>query len=206
MLSKEILKSIKSLKPTFFKNTVKDIFSFKELEKQLNLRPFVNNSRFTPVHSKPYAWKASGWLSDKNSFPPFVIKDILKTSVCYLRDASRANKKLNTICKEIEEATHWPTDAHIYFSVKETENSIKGFGKHKDHQHNLIICVEGSYEITIYDLKDKKIINKILKSGNGVFIPANHNHEINSLSKRLSISFAMAPYESIFQEREWISL
>ena len=121
MLSKEILKSIKSLKPTFFKNTVKDIFSFKELEKLLNLRPFVNNSRFTPVHSKPYAWKASGWLSDKNSFPPFVIKDILKTSVCYLRDASRANKKLNTICKEIEEATHWPTDAHIYFSVKETE-------------------------------------------------------------------------------------
>ena len=66
--------------------------------------------------------------------------------------------------------------------------------------------MEGSYEITIYDLKDKKIINKILKSGNGVFIPANHNHEINSLSKRLSISFAMAPYESIFQEREWISL
>ena len=38
MLSKEILKSIKSLKPTFFKNTVKDIFSFKELEKLIKFK------------------------------------------------------------------------------------------------------------------------------------------------------------------------
>ncbi len=216
MLNRDISEKIKSLQPFYESNLITNLFSWKELESLLNLRPFVNNQRFTVINDESYQWNYCSWLTDVNTFPPDLIQRVIKENVCYLRDCSRVNKKVNYLCKELEQITNFPTDAHIYFSV--TETSVNGFGVHWDEAHNLIVQIEGESRFqvwgetqdkthrTVTEPEEDPILDVTMKPGDAIFIPVFFLHSATSLTKRLSISFPMTMDEKFHQSRDWISL
>ena len=168
------------------------------------------------VNDKNYEWNYCSWLTDPNSFPPDLIQQVIKENVCYLRDCSRVNKKINYLCKELEQITDYPTDAHIYFSV--TETPVKGFGVHWDQSHNLIVQIEGESRFQVWgETTDKTyrgiekpeedpILDVIMKPGDVIFIPILFLHSATSLTKRLSISFPMAIDNKLHQSRDWVTI
>jgi hypothetical protein len=210
MLSQDILNKIIEMKPFYKERVFKNLYSWKELESLLNNRPFVSSNRLTIINSKlkdGYVWPAGGWLTDLNTFPPSLINSELKKYVCYLKDCSRVKFELNEICKQLEETIKNPTDVHIFFSLKEPETDLKGFSIHKDTQHNIITLVDGLVQCKVWLDKDKEpIIDREMQEGDIVFIPAGVYHQIIPKTKRLSISFPMAPRQTFFQERDWVKL
>jgi hypothetical protein len=209
-LSSDIENKIRSLQVHHFPNSFPMIFYWDELENLLNLRPFVNNSRFHIISKEDYVWKNQTWLSDVNTYPPSMIQTEIKKHVCFLIDCSRVNKHTNSICRELENVfSGSAVDAHIYFDLSAKLNG--GFGIHKDTSHNLIIQIEGETEFSIWgkDQTTEEIPNtKInLNPGDGVFIPKDVYHMARSLSPRLSISFPISienQYSS--QDRNWVRL
>ena len=103
----------------------------------------------------------------------------------------------------IEKSLKIPTDAHVFFSLKEDNTNLKGLGRHNDTQHNLIVCVDGSFDIKVYG---DEILEKTMNNGDAIFVPRKIDHEIIPLTKRLSVSFPMAPHHTFFQTREWVKL
>jgi len=206
---KEVINNINLNKPFYKSNVLKNIFSIKEFENLINLRPFVNSKRVIVVstNQEKYKWPRQAWLSDVNTWPSSLLSEVLKTECCYFVDCSKANKKINDICKTLEEKFMWPTDAHMFFS--NTKNiKEKGLGKHNDKSHNLIVQVEGQSSLQVWSENDDLIIDEIMKPSDVVFIPRGINHKILGLTKRLSISFVMNNNSDSFepQDRTWIKL
>lgn len=210
MLSEEVLNKVLEMKPFYKEKVFKNLYSWKELENLLNNRPFVSSGRLTiinPENKDGYVWPAGGWLTDLNTFPPGLIEMELKRFVCYLKDCSRVKFELNEVCKQLEETVKIPSDVHIFFSLKEPETDLKGFSIHKDNQHNIITLVEGSVQCKVWlDKNEEPIIDKEMQEGDIVFVPAGIYHQIIPKTKRLSISFPMAPHLDFFQERKWLKL
>jgi len=206
MISKNLIHHIKSLLPYTEKNALKNLFSWSELELLLNQRPFMNDKRFHIMSNIKYEWPLAGWLTDSNTYPPNIIQKEIKKYVCYIIDCSRVNKNINDVCSTLENDCKWPVDAHIFFSYKEAHTDLKGFGVHKDKQHNLIACVDGTLQAKVWSENSdgEPVINTVLNKSDVVFIPAETYHQIIPLTKRISISFPMAHYENRFQERNWI--
>ena len=52
------------------------LFTFKELETLLNLRPFTNNRRFitTRPTERRFEWENNCWATDRNCWPISLIK------------------------------------------------------------------------------------------------------------------------------------
>jgi ribosomal protein L16 Arg81 hydroxylase len=207
-MSPEILAKIKLEEPFYIKNALPSMFSWTELENLLNLRPFINDSRFIITNrskEQTYQWPAQSWLSDINTFPPKLLHDIVNEEVCYLRDCTKVNKKINNIADTIEKATGWPVDAHIYFSKKIKH---EGFGRHKDRAHNLIVQSEGKSNFKVWSKHgESEVINVDLEPGDCIFIPAKVYHKVLPLTPRVSVSLPMWILESApAQDRYWISL
>lgn len=219
-----INKSIKSkmlkLKPCVLPQAFPQIFSWEELERLLNLRPFVSASRFKVINKENYKWKNQSWLSDINTYPPHLLDQEIKKHHCYFSDASRVNPKINKICDELESIfKNSAADAHIYFTVADTHDG--GFGIHWDSSHNLIVQVEGSTRFLLWDvyadsstvsrsadsLPVDPVIDVTLVAGDAVFVPVRSYHQAISQTKRLSVSFPVALHEgSVPQDRHWINL
>lgn len=224
MFNRAVSDKIRSLTPFSESGLIKNLFSWKELETLLNLRPFTNKSRFITVEDTRDEWIISkscfynsDWLTDKHSYPPEVVRYFINNSVCYLRDCSRVNKSINSVCRELETLTNRPSDAHIYFCL--TDNLGSGFGPHWDNQHNLIVQVEGETHFRIWgettewnyarvsEPRQQPIVDTIMKPGDVVFVPAHYVHCATSLMKRLSVSFPMVKADdSLHQSRDWIEL
>ena len=195
-------------KAKFIKNFNKNLFSWKELNLLLNLRPFLSTKRVSvlDIPEGGYNWPNQSWLSDVNTFPPELFDSIIRTKTCLIIDCSRVNQKINNLCQFLEIITKKPTDAHIYFTLNEKS---KSFPPHIDENNNLIVQVEGISNLKIWknDTKLKPDIDIILKKGDAMYIPKNIYHQIISLTKRLSISFPMSEANLIrFQERHWINV
>ncbi len=216
MIASKVKSEIEKLQPSHFINAFPNIFSWRELENLLNLRPFVNHQRLKFINKEEYSWNNQGWLTDVNTYPPTLLERELRTNLCSIIDASRVNKKVNSICKELESTfTNSCVDAHIYFTV--AEDLSRGFGIHWDNSHNLIVQVEGSSRFQIWgcDVKEKNVehleesplIEVVMSSGDAIFVPMKVYHRAISLSKRLSISFPIS-YETKFepQDRHWVEL
>lgn len=207
MLSENITDKMKLEKSFYLQNQLKDIFSWNELEKLLNLRPFISDSRFT-VASKEgghWEWPFQSWLSDVNTYPPKLLNELINNNTCYLSDCSRVNKNINDICGQIESLCGWHVDAHIYFSTKINQY---GFGKHKDKQHNLIVQIEGQSTVKVWS-GDDVIIDNTMEPGDIVFIPKHVFHQIIPKTKRLSVSFPCDTTIHNFaepQDRHWIKV
>jgi ribosomal protein L16 Arg81 hydroxylase len=199
------LKKFSDLKPFVIKNFIKNIFSWSELNNLLNLRPFVSSNRFHIINSpdKGYKWPNQSWLTDVNTFPPTLIKKIIKKRTCFLIDCSRVNKKVNDLCKNIEKITNMPTDAHIYFTLNK---SNKSFNKHNDTSHNFILQIEGKTNFIVWQ-DENIILNENLNIGDLIYIPKLMYHQAISKSKRMSISFAFSDENNLLkQDREWINI
>ena len=209
-----IRKNLPSNVPFLFKFKPK-IFSWKELEFLLNFRPFLTDKRSHSMGDKnKFSWHHQAWVTDQSTMPPAVIGTEIQKNAFYFQDASRANKKINAICKQIEDAFDADCDAHIFFNVS---NSLEGgFGIHHDSSHNVIIQIEGKSELRVWEgavetgsskPTTEPYINTILNPGDAVFIPMKIWHSIVSKTQRLSISFPFG-YDSNFkrQDRTWITL
>jgi len=215
---KNISAEIQKNKCSYFKQAFPKIFSWKELERLLNLRPFVNSARFIPVNLEPTSWEKQAWMSDVNCFPPTMVEKFIRERVCYLSDASRANKKINSICKQLEKIfPDGAADAHIYFALN--DKAKESFGIHYDYSHNLIIQVEGITHFKAWNINGngkERIVNFLesypnidikLNPGDAVFVPKHFYHEAVSITKRLSVSFPVNFDQGLKQqERLWISL
>lgn len=224
MFNREVTQKIKEFQPFHETNLIPHLFSWSELESLLNLRPFVNKKRFITVDDLTDEWNLanrlkfqSSWTTDYDSYPPEVIQYFIRHSVCYLRDCSRANKTINTICDKLEKITNHPADAHIYFCL--TDNLTSGFGPHWDNQHNLIVQVEGETHFKVWgktnqlsfhrvdEPTQKALVDVIMKPGDSVFVPAHYVHCATSLMQRLSVSFPMTlNVNDLHQSRGWIDL
>lgn len=212
IFKKEIRDWLKNKIPFYEKKLFKDkLTSWKEIEQLINCRPFVSNRRLRIPFGYTYNWHFQQWLSDVDTYPPSVLKRILKTHWFYLIDCSKISKKMNDVCKYLEDITDMPTDAHIFISNKPSKNfDNKSFGRHKDEQDNIIVCVEGSQKIALYKKDNPHEIEfeETFKPGDAIYIPAGRFHKVTGLEKRISISFAMIPNPTPHskQEREWITL
>lgn len=204
MILSEIKNSLIELKPFHKKWAIPNIYTWEELESLINLRPFVNDKRFVWKSTEKYKWNAGGWLTDLNSWPPDKLQKIIDNNVCYLRDASRANYKINKVCTELEQIFHAPADAHIYFNKNTREMNYDGLGRHNDTQHNLITLAQGKIEIKVWDDYNENIYK--LEEGDVVFIPKGIDHQIISNDSRISVSFCIAGGPDFMQERDWITL
>jgi len=197
---------IKSLVPHFGK-AKKNLYTWKELEGLLNLRPFMSDNRVNSVDigiNATYKWNNTGWATEQNAWPVSCLKDVLSKTSVYIQDCSRVNEKINAICKQLEELLSSNSDCHIYFSV---DKSLPNFDKHKDFSHNLIIVADGTIRCELW-IEGGHIIEKDLKNGDYVFIPAHMYHRITPLTeKRLSLSFPIHTHKADhYEEREWLRL
>ena len=198
-----MINKIKENKVSF--GSIKEkLFTFKELEILLNLRPFTSNKRFitTKTTKRTFRWDNNYWATDVNCWPISLIKKLTKEGTCYLADCSRANKKINNFANLLEKKFNTPVDCHIYFSLHKRSTS---FSKHKDEAHNLIVVCEGEIEFEVF--LNKKIIKK-LKTGDCLYIPAGVYHRAVPLTdKRISCSFAIkTPLGGIREERTWLKI
>lgn len=213
-----ISNQILQFKPFYQPSLIHDLFSWKELENLLNLRPFVNAQRFHILSGKQYEWGSSCWLSDVNTYPPSLIQEEIQNHVCYLSDCSRVNSQVNQLCQQLETLTAYPTDAHIYFSVEDIPTP--GFGIHYDFSHNLIVQIEGQTHFKVWgereneftptnvnEIQEDPILDVVMNAGDVIFIPIYYWHSAHSITKRLSISFPLSPHPySLHQCRKWIEL
>tara|TARA_R100001163_G_scaffold57937_1_gene46070 strand:- start:655 stop:1257 length:603 start_codon:yes stop_codon:yes gene_type:complete len=179
------------------------LFTFEELQVLLNLRPFLSTKRFIPCNNtEKHTWLNYYWVTDDNCWPINIIKEHIKNYSCYLKDSSRANKKINDVANILEKKFKKSVDCHIYFSLYK---NVEHFKKHKDTRPNVIIVSEGTIKVEIFSkIKQKKILN----TGDFVYIPAEVYHKLTPLTqKRISCSFAIdGPLEGICEEREWITI
>lgn len=218
MILEKVLDKIANLELFYERDLIHDLFSWKELESLLNLRPFVNADRFTIINNQRYTWGRENWLTDVNTYPPDLIQSEIKKYVCYLRDCSRVNSKVNNLCGELESITDFPTDAHIYFAAENVDSP--GFSIHHDFSHNLIVQVEGESRFQVWgktkdisqprysidEMTEPPRIDVIMKPGDAIFIPLHYMHYVQSMTKRLSISFPLTPQKGHPQTRHWISI
>ena len=214
----EILNCIKENKPNYKEKVCNNLFSWKELETLINIRPLINVDRFhtTAVHDN-IRWQSSPWVSDHKSIPANCIKPVTEQGVCWISDMSRANKKINTICNYLETQNKAAVDAHIYFDLHKGESKTS-LNKHWDNSDNIIVQVSGQTNFKIWDIylyegdrqvitEKKPMLDIILNEGDVIYIPKNIVHQAISLSKRLSISFPMSKdLDGPPQTREWINI
>ena len=226
-------KKLKALTPHFGKTA--SLYTYKEFEGLLNLRPFISAKRFKPAQdTKRYEWPVYDWHTDKNVWPVSAIKQVLKYSAIYLNDASRANQKINGFSEGLEKVFKKPVDCHIYFSNNSKKS--KSFGKHKDGCHNVIVVCEGRINFKIYtnstetnaglldddkskvlltqEVNGNKVMSRNLGKGDYAFVPAGVYHKVETITKkRLSCSFPIfldyqntEKGEFTFDEREWLNI
>ena len=216
----QIQHQLEECKPCYLGNVFPKIFSWEELERLLNLRPFVNTRRLRVIDDEGYSWNDQAWLTEANTFPPSLLNNILKRKVCYLSDCSRVNKEINSICGELEDLfLNSAADAHIYFTVANTMEG--GFGIHWDYSHNLIVQVEGNTRFLLWDVyaqqgETKRVVESLdqdplvdvtLNPGDAIFVPMRSYHQAISQTKRLSVSFPISfDNELSSQDRKWIEL
>jgi hypothetical protein len=206
------------------KNVFDNVLPIDNFTNLLNLKPFTNTKRMLLCHDHgtTYEWPADGWSTDPSSIPSNIVQKLIDKGMCYFCDASRASKKINSICHAIEQETSRICDCHIYFA--KNSNHVNSFGIHKDYQHNLIVQTHGKTKwkvgtklykdfnthpqnINEFYADDSLSVDLVLDEGDAVFIPAFIYHQSESnITKRISCSFAIS---SLYPEikppsRNWV--
>ena len=220
LFSENIVNDLKQVKPCFFKNTgLQNVFSWKELENLLNMRPFMKSDRVKISTPDKYSWDDQCWLSDVNTYPPSLLHEQLKKYHAYITDCSRVNADVNSICDQLEKIFLCSAvDAHIYFDI--SENHKGGFGIHHDKSHNFILQIEGVTRFKIWKnrtpelptnvdyLIEEPYIDEVLHPGDAIFVPMFVYHQALSQTKRMSISFPFnwRAINLSSQDRHWITL
>ena len=219
------------MKPHFVKNYYskmfggiwdRKLFTWKELETLINIRPLMTTKRVWILGSSDeYEWVTSGWSLDNNCYPPSLLKNLLDTYACYLSDMSRSTKKINDVANHLEEEYNLDSDAHIYISRR--IDIDHPFGIHFDKNHNVIIQCEGQTNFKVWNeftgdvvtafkngmntrltMSNEPILDVDMRPGDAIWIPKYYPHLATSKTQRMSVSFPLK--YGLKQPREWIEL
>lgn len=201
----------------YIKNFFPNLFSWKEFEYLINIRPLMNIERFFAYdenknkidHSD--GWQVSPWSIDDDCYPSSIIKEYIEKYLCMMNDMSRSSENINKLANALEKKFKCPVDAHIY--VCRNTNIDHPFGMHTDITDNLIVLCEGMQNVKVCDLQQNMQLDVIMNPGDAVFIPAQYPHQLVTLSSRLSVSFPIRLKSSTtledsttFEDRTWIKL
>ena len=214
---------MKSFSPKFEKDYCPDLLSWKELSDLVNNRSLMTMDRFIvnlpEEYGKNLRWETDRWVTNRQSIPSHILKDIIERYVCYIKEMSRCNRKINDFAKSIEEEYNKPTDAHIYM-CKNVE-AVHPFGIHFDNSDNIIVQCEGETNFKVWDIiedinqqsigldiTDQPLLDVDMKPGDAIWIPCHHPHLATSSIPRMSVSFPFIREheDEPIQNREWIQL
>ena len=210
----------------YVKNYHPNLFSWIELADLINIRPLLTQERVKLLdpENRFFQWYTNGWIKDKNTYPPSLIKCLLEEMVIYFVDMSRATKKINKFASSIEDQYKCHVDAHIY--VCRDPKIEHPFAAHFDISHNVIVQCEGKTNFKVWEKvedhkvkkqihlnisKEKPILDVIMETGDALWIPKYYPHQAISLTPRLSVSFPFVndengTHEQSFEDRNWITL
>ena len=62
------------MKPDFKRGYCRRLFSWKELEYLINIRPLLYTKRVYILGSDEYRWTSSSWAKEVNCYPPFLFR------------------------------------------------------------------------------------------------------------------------------------
>ena len=204
------------MKPDFKRGYYRRLFTWKELEYLINIRPLLYAKRIFILGSHEYKWTSSIWAKEANCYPPSLFRDAMEKYVCYLADMSRCTKKINDFAQKLEDTYNSSADAHIYMC--RNPKLEHPFGIHFDNNPNVIVQCEGKTNFKVWEeVKDPNhefhhlemdsspILDVDMKPGDAIWIPEFYPHLATSKTSRLSVSF---PLKSAigFEDRTWVKL
>lgn len=204
------------MNPDFKKDYYLNLFTWKEFEYLLNIRPLMTDKRvFILDGGGAYSWGNSASSIDKNCYPPSLLKDLLQKHICYFRDMSRATEKINDFAKTLEKKYKKQSDAHLY--VCRNPELEHPFGVHYDYVPNVIVQCEGQTNFKVWDkvehisednvnlkIDDEPLLDVIMSPGDTIWIPEHYPHHAISITPRLSVSFPIQMHEGDdMEDRHW---
>jgi len=212
------------LKPYFKKNYCPNLFTWKEFEYLLNIRPLMTDERVRILSAVSYKWDNAASSIDKNCYPPSLLEDLLEKYTCYFIDMSRATEKINNFSRDIENTFKKQCDAHVYMC--RNPNLNHPFGVHYDLVPNIIIQCEGQTRFKVWDkeknfdnligdyrlrfgktnmkIDDEPLLDVIMNPGDMIWIPEHYPHQAISITPRLSVSFPIQINEDgDMEDRHW---
>ncbi len=198
-----------------------NLFSWKELEYLINLRPLMTYDRVQFEGKDNFQWDDVEWCLDNDCFPAPIIRDAIHNGVCHFLDMSKSTSKINHLCGVFEKKFDKPFDAHVY-ACKNIE-AKHPFGIHFDYNTNIIIQCEGATNFKVwYDglcdpreenanltMTEDPFIDCDLYPGDAIFIPAFFPHLATSTTHRLSVSFPKMIFgekQLKLEDRSWTKL
>tara|TARA_B100001029_G_scaffold99651_1_gene81945 strand:+ start:276 stop:944 length:669 start_codon:yes stop_codon:yes gene_type:complete len=222
------------MKPRIEEACYGNLFTWKDLENVINIRPLMRDNRIFILGDHGEKWvDVNRWTSDPSCFPPTLLRKIIDKYVCHFTDVSRFKKELNDFCAELESEYKRSVDAQI-FLCRNLDIKDHPFGAHYDRNNNVIVQCEGITNWKVWDYIDESdsnnklkydirsdgsnhmkdlgdpIIDFDLKPGDALWIPKQYPHLATSKSKRMSISFAwqddVIPQNTVLQDRNWITI
>ena len=203
------------MKPDFKRGYCRRLFSWKELEYLINIRPLLYTKRVYILGSGEYKWTSSIWAKEVNCYPPFLFRDAMEKYVCYLAAMSRCTKKINDFAEKLEDTYNSPADAHIYMCLN--PKLEHPFGIHFDTNPNVIVQCEGKTNFKVWDKvppqeqrtmlnpQSSPILDVDMKPGDVIWIPEFYPHLATSKTSRLSVSFPLGSAIG-FEDRTWVKL
>ncbi len=213
-------------KVDFKKAYCPDLFTWKELAYLINIRPLMTEKRVNLLdpQKRSFKWFTNGWMQDRNTYPPSLIRGLLEEVIIYFSDMSRATKNINKFASNLEDQYQRHTDAHIYVCRNPKNEHL--FAAHFDMQHNVIVQCEGKTNFKVWkEVEDHSIekqiqldmsnedpiLDVIMEVGDAIWIPRYYPHQAISLTPRLSVSFPFNDTENTahkdhFEDRNWITL
>ncbi len=208
------------MKPHFIKNYCPNLFTWKEFEYLLNIRPLMTNQRVKILSAVSYNWGNASSSIDKNCYPPSLLEDLLEEHTCYFIDMSRATEKINNFARDVENTFEKQCDAHVY--VCRNPDLYHPFGIHYDLVPNIIIQCEGQTNFKVWDkienvnnkerfgqinigITDEPLLDVIMNPGDMVWIPEHYPHHAISITPRLSVSFPIKIHHENgdMEDRHW---
>ena len=211
------------MKPKFIKQYHPELFSWKELEYLINIRPLMTQERSYILFEEEthFKWRSTGWQKDKNCYPPSLMRKLIEKHICYFSDMSRCTEKINEFAKNLEDEYKRQTDAHIYM-CRNIELKHP-FGTHFDRSDNVIVQCEGTTNFKVWngvdsesnytkmnpeELPGEPVLDVEMEPGDAIWIPMYYPHLATSRTKRLSVSFAIGTesLEKGTEDREWVKI
>ena len=208
----------------FEKDYYQDLLSWEELECLINIRPLMTSEKVKIIEQdddEVFEWENSVWATNHNCWTPSLIKKVIDSRVLYLMDMSKSTKKINEFSGLLEDIYDCQCDAHIYIGAhKNAAKKIHPFGIHFDYADNVIVQCEGTTNFKVWDEVDAShyrcninlhnataatpILNVNMKPGDAIWIPKHYPHLATSKTKRLSVSFPMAPNDFLNPDDGWV--
>ena len=78
-----------------------DLFTWKELEYLINIRPLMTTERVFVLNYESYEWNDNdSWTLNPNCYPPSLLKQLIEDNICLMIDMSRCTEKINSFISQ----------------------------------------------------------------------------------------------------------